>query len=268
MKSRSFIYIVALGLCLGACSSHKSSLAYFSDIDPGMAAAVATTRNEVRIMPDDELYIAVNSVDPEAALPYNVTAPVVADRKNLEENYQRQQTLSYIVDGRGNITMPMIGQLHVEGMTVDSLTQVISERVSRDVVDPIVRVELLNFKVNVLGEVHKAGQFTVHQRDLSVLEALALAGDLTEYGERSKVVVIRNENGKAVYHTLDLSRSDVVSSPYFYLQQNDVVYVTPNKIREANSKYNQHNSYKLSLTSTIVSACSVLASVIIALTLK
>jgi polysaccharide export outer membrane protein len=98
-----------------------------------------------------------------------------------------------------------------------------------------------------------------------VLDALTAAGDLTEYGERTNVLIIREENGKRTAHRLDLTSSDVLTSPYFYLQQNDYVYVTPNKIRQDNSKYNQNNAFKLSVTSTIVSGCSVIASLIIAL---
>lgn len=268
MKSRLFIQAALIAMCFSACSTNKHNLAYFSDINTEIGTAVKSLKSEVRIMPDDELYISVHSVNPEATLPYNLTSPGVADRSSLENQIQRQQTLSYIVDRAGNISMPLIGTLHVEGMTVDSLTSVLTKRVAVDVVDPIVRVELLNFKVNVLGEVHHPGQFTVRSRELSILEALALAGDLTEYGERTKVILIREEDGKVGYHNLDLSRSDIAASPYFYLQQNDVIYATPNKVREANSKYNQHNSYKLSLTSTIVSAFSVIASLVIALTVK
>ena len=103
---------------------------------------------------------------------------------------------------------------------------------------------------------------------ITILDALAKAGDLTEYGERSNVLIIREENGQRTYAHVDLNSSDLLTSPYYYLQQNDYIYVSPNKIKQANSKYNTNNSYKLSVTSTIVSACSVIASLIIALAVK
>ena len=103
---------------------------------------------------------------------------------------------------------------------------------------------------------------------MTVLDALAAAGDLTEYGERSNVLIIREENGERKFAHLDLNSSETLTSPYYYLQQNDYVYVAPNKVRQANSKYNQNNAYKLSVTSTIVSAASVIASLVIALTVK
>ena len=123
----------------------------------------------------------------------------------------------------------------------------------------------MNFNVNVLGEVRNPGRINVETQRFSVLDALAKAGDLTEYGLRDGVIVIREENGQKTYHRLNLNDAAVLSSPYFYLQQNDVVYVEPNKIRRENSKYNQNNAFKLSVISTIVSACSVVVSLIIAL---
>ena len=130
------------------------------------------------------------------------------------------------------------------------------------------RVQLVNFRINVLGEVKNPGAISVKKERYSLLDALADAGDLTEYGERSNVMLIREVDGKRIYHRLNLNNSEVLSSPYFYLQQNDVVYVEPNEIRRENAKYNQNNSYKISVVSTIVSACSVIASLIIALTVK
>lgn len=134
--------------------------------------------------------------------------------------------------------------------------------------DPQVYVQLVNFVVNVAGEVKNPGQIPVKRNRMTILDALSAAGDLTEYGERSNVLIIREENGERKFAHLDLNSSDLLTSPYYYLQQNDYIYVEPNKIREANSKYNQNNSYKLSLTSTIVSAASVIASLVIALTVK
>ena len=108
----------------------------------------------------------------------------------------------------------------------------------------------------------------VTRERFSVLDALSSAGDLTEYGERSNVLLVREENGKRTAHRINLNSSDILTSPYFYVQQNDYIYVTPNKIRQDNSKYNQNNAFKLSVISTIVSACSVVASLVIALAIK
>ena len=119
-----------------------------------------------------------------------------------------------------------------------------------------------------MGEVKNPHRIYVNSERFTLLDALSAAGDLTEYGERGNVLVIREENGQQIYHRLDLADSNIFSSPYFYLQQNDVVYVEPNQIRIDNSKYNQNNAFKLSVISTIVSTASVVASLVIALAVK
>ena len=148
------------------------------------------------------------------------------------------------------------------------MEEIIRARVSANVKDPFVRVELLGFNIDVMGEVKNPQRIYVNSERYTLLDALSAAGDLTEYGERSNVLVIREEDGKQTYHRLNLADSNIFSSPYFYLHQNDVIYVEPNQIRIDNSKYNQNNAYKLSVISTIVSASSVVASLIIALAVK
>jgi len=138
--------------------------------------------------------------------------------------------------------------------------------VARDVKDPYVKVDIVNFTIDVMGEVRMPQRVVAERQHFTVLDALAACNDLTEYGKRDRVFVIRNENGERTYHRLDLTNSEVFSSPYFYLRQNDIVYVEPNQIRIDNSKYNQNNAFKLSVISTVVSSVSVIASLIIALT--
>ncbi len=132
----------------------------------------------------------------------------------------------------------------------------------------MVKVVLVNFHVNVLGEVLEPGVKAVTTERFSLLDALAAAGDLTPYGERTNIMLIREENGKKTIHRFNLNDSKSLESPYFYLCQNDVIYVEPNTIRKDNAKYNQNNSYKLSVISTVVSAASIIASLVIALTVK
>ena len=180
----------------------------------------------------------------------------------------RSKLQTYLVDKQGYINFPVLGKLKVVGKSTDEIKAMLEEQIGKDVENPYVRVQLANFKVNVLGEVNRPGSLSVTTERFSVLDALANAGDLTEYGNRANVLVIREEGGVRQYHRMNLNDAAILSSPYFYLQQNDVVYVEPNKIRQDNSKYNQNNAYKLSVISTIVSACSVVASLIIALAIK
>ena len=176
--------------------------------------------------------------------------------------------MTYVVDTKGDIDFPILGKIHVAGLNCEQLRDLLTERISKDVKDPLVTVTLANFKVVVAGEVNKPGNIPVKGNRVTVLDALSAAGDLTPYGERSNVLVIREENGKRTFAHLDLNSSEVLTSPYYYLQQNDYVYVEPNKIRQANSKYNQDNASKLTVISTVVSACSVIASLVIALAIK
>ncbi|MBR1803816.1 MAG: polysaccharide biosynthesis/export family protein, partial [Muribaculaceae bacterium] len=175
---------------------------------------------------------------------------------------------THVVSKQGDISLPVLGNIHVQGMTTAEAERAISERVSQSVKDPYVQVRLLGFYVNVMGEVKLPQRLTVTRDRFTVLDALAACGDLTEWGKRSGVIVIREQNGTNTYHRLDLADSQLMASPAFYLQQNDVVYVEPNKIKIDNSKYNQNNAFKLSVISTIVSATSVVASLVIALAVK
>lgn len=258
--------LIALGMT-GCASKQRSSLSYFTNLDSIANTTIQTGEYNLRIEPDDELYITVNSLVPEATAAYNMPVNNPATVSSIKMSEQPKQT-TYIVNKEGNIIMPVLGTLHVEGMTTLQLAQKITELVKRDVEDPLVKVELLNFRINVLGEVAHPGSRTITRQRYSILDAIADAGDLTPYGERDRVVLIREENGKRMYHTFNLNDVATLSSPYFYLQQNDVIYVEPNGIRKDNAKYNQNNAFKISVISTVVSACSVVASLVIALAVK
>lgn len=223
---------------------------------------------QVKIMADDELLITVTSLVPSAAKDYNLPLVNPAGRGEDIVLSQQPSQQTYIVTKEGDIMMPILGKVHVAGLTTQQLTAQLEKRISEDVENPIVRVQLLSFRINVLGEVKEPGSQKVDRERYTLLDALAGAGDLTEYGERENVLLIREENGKMIYHHFNLNSSKALESPYFYLKQNDVIYVEPNEIRKDNSKYNQYNAYKISVTSTIVSACSVIASLVIALTVK
>lgn len=263
---------------LSSCATNKAALPYFSDIEAMSAEGVDAGDYLTKIKPDDELLITVNSVDPAAAAPFNlpfynpgnvnVAGSTDYTRGSLSSMSTGTQLQTYNVDTEGYIEFPEVGRLHVAGMDVEQLQKLLTERLSEYLEKPIVTVRIANFDVVVAGEVLKPGKIRVNRNRYSVLDALGDAGDLTPYGERSNVLLIREENGKRVYHRLNLNSTDVLSSPYFYMQQNDYVYVEPNKVRQDNSKYNQNNAYKLSVISTVVSASSVVASLVIALAIK
>lgn len=263
------LLMVMLIVMFSSCSSApKSSLVYFEDVHASDSiGGYPVNSYELQIQPGDELVISVSSVQPEATLSYNLPLSNPATISTLKNTSQaRQQT--YLVSSKGDITLPVIGKLHVAGLSVSQLTDKITELVSRDVVDPVVMVRLVNFKVNVMGEVKEPKQIEVDGERMSILDALAAAGDLTVYGNRENVLLIREEDGVRKYYHINLNDSKLLESPQFYLQQNDVIVVSPNQIQQSNSRYNQFNAYKLSVISTVVSAASVIASLVIALTIK
>lgn len=264
MKSIYLVVSLMLACLLGTACSTTESLVYFENADGTLAEGIGSNKYGVKIVPDDELKIVVTSQQPEATAVYNLPLANYADRSRLE-NTTTQSLQTYVVDKKGCIVMPVLGKIQVEGKTTDEIVTIIQDLVAKDVTDPYVSVKLHTFKVNVLGEVQKPGTVEVKTERFSILDALAVANDMTEYGRRDNVLLIREEDGVKKYVRLNLNDMKVLESPYFYLQQNDVVYVEPNNIRRANSKYNQHNAFKLSVISTIVSACSVIASLVIAL---
>lgn len=258
--------VVAAALATG-CSSHKTVLPYFTDLHSVQEGTLDSIPYAPEIKPDDELFITVTSSAQEATAFYNLPLNNPARKSDIAQmSSPSQQT--YIVDSKGDIEFPILGTLHVAGMTVEQLQQELTDRIRKDVSDAMVRVELINFTVVVAGEVNSPRTILVNRNRFSILDALSNAGDLTPYGERSNVLLIREENGKRVFTHLDLNSSDILTSPYFYLRQNDYIYVEPNKIRQDNAKYNQDNAFKLSVISTVVSAASVVASLIIALAIK
>lgn len=259
--------MAALCFAAASCAGTKTVLPYFTDITDVQSGQLEDMTYLPVIQPDDELFITVNSESPEATAIYN--QPVVNPGSNaLFDSPQTPRSLTYRVDSSGDIHFPVIGTIHVAGLTVEGVREYLLGRISASVKNPEVTVVMTNFNVVIAGEVKTPCRITVTDNRYSILDALAQAGDMTEYGERSNVLIIREENGKRHYAHLNLNSAESLNSPYYYLQPNDYIYVSPNKIRQANSKYNQNNAFKLSVISTVVSAASVIASLVIALTIK
>lgn len=267
MKIHTLVLLMAACLAFTGCSSSKTTLPYFSDIPEVAAGSLPEMDFMPVIQPDDELAISITSTNPSLTAMYNAPETNPATRSSMGVSSQTR-AITYIVDSEGDIILPVLGKIHVAGKNIEQVQQQLTEIVSRTVEDPHVYVSMASFTVHVGGEVKEPQTLNVPRNRFTILEALAAAGDMTEFGERSNVLIIRENNGKREYARLDLNKSDVLTSPYYYLQPNDYIYVSPNKVRQENSKYNQNNGYKLSIISTVVSAASVIASLVIALTVK
>lgn len=264
----TFFILCALSLFSVSCSSSKDNLTYFKNIDNvAVNQGIGDNNYVIRIVPDDELKIVVTSQVPEATAPYNLPLANYATATALSAS-ATPAIQTYTVDKKGYIVMPVIGKIKVAGKTTDEISEEIKRLVEKDVMDPYVVVKFCGFRVNVLGEVKGPGAKRVTKERYSILDAIADAGDLTAYGKRDNILLIREIDGVKKQVRLDLNDAKLLESPYFYLQQNDIIYVEPNKIKIDNSKYNQNNAFKMSVVSTIVSAASVIASLLIALTVK
>ena len=250
------LFFILTALFVVGCASPEKVL-YLQDVDSFKQHEIEDVY-EVRLHKDDLLAIMVNSRDPELALPFNMPLVTYQLGTNLGSAGQ-QRVLGYLVDSEGYIDFPILGKLKVDGLTRLQLTELIKHKlIEEDLIkDPIVTVQLLNYKISVMGEVARPGSFTITSDRVTLLEALSMAGDLTIYGRRDRVAVIRETEGKrtVLYH--DLRSVDLFSSPCYYLQQNDIVYVEPNRAKIGQSEINQNNSVGVWL-----SAISVLTSVV------
>ncbi len=220
---------------------------------------------DAKIMPKDLLSITVNTTDPQAAAPFNLTVQTPLNAALTNINTTTQPTLQqYLVNNSGEIDFPVIGTLRVGGLTKNEAESLIRERLRPYLKEaPIVTVRMANYKISVLGEVARPGSFTIGNEKVNVLEALAMAGDMTIYGVRDNVKLIReDESGKRKIINLDLNNAGIVTSPYYYLKQNDILYVTPNETKAKNSDIGNSTTLWVSSISILVSIAGLLVNIL------
>lgn len=257
------IYLLAMvAMLLASCSSPKN-VAYIQNSD-----SIDYSRSEVlydaRIMPKDILTITVNTVNPEASEPFNL---FVSSELSANRSVGGQRSLqTYLVDNKGCIEFPVIGTIKVGGLTKSACEKLIHDKIQRFMnaeENPIVTVRMSNYKISVLGEVNRPGMFTVSNEKINIFEALAQAGDLTIYGVRDRVKLIReDEKGHKDVYTLNLNDAEIINSPYYYLQQNDVIYVEPNKVKAKNSAIGQSTTIWISIAGALVSLASLVVNIL------
>lgn len=233
-KGAKWIGMVIGILFLASCSSSKE-IVYFQDIDQMQPKAFAA-EYEAIIKKDDKLAIVVSGPDKTVTAPYNLTLGEMSTTSgSVSSTNPENATLSYLVDPQGNIEFPILGTIHVEGMTRNELTEYLTERIGQDVKNPVVYVAFKNYKITVLGEVRTPGTFVMDSEKISILQALGRAGDLTLTAKRDGIILLREVGGRQEHFTIDLRDSEILDSPYFYLQQNDVLYIPPSAARVANA---------------------------------
>lgn len=257
-----FLSIIGTGL-LSSCGTSKD-VVYFQDMKPGETEITLPEVQAITVQPEDKISIIVNSRDPQLTDLFNL--PVVSRqlgqslRTNGASTGTSQGISGYTVNADGDIDFPVIGKIHVAGMKREEIARFIKDKlISENLVkDPVVTVEFMNLCVSVLGEVNNPGRFSIDRDRLTVLDALSMAGDLTIYGNRYKVLVMRQEGDTQRVYGINLTSGEhVYSSPVYYLQQNDVVYVEPNSVKARQSTVNGNNvrstSFWISLASLLTS---------------
>ena len=239
----------------------KRSLTYLRDVTPESADSINKSfvpSAEITIKPADALTIFVSALDPDAVAPYNLPTVTFNDPTSTVVR-TTPMLLTYRVDEEGYIEMPVLGKLHVAGLVRAEAENLIKSALEKQVLNPMVQVNLVSAKVSVLGEVAHPGTVSISNGRLTVLEALAAAGDMTPYGRRDNLLITREVNGKMEFARLDLTKDNLLTSPYYYLQQNDVIYVSPNGVRAVNSA---NVSLWLSTVSTLASAATVIVTIL------
>ena len=260
---RLSILLALLVVSAASCSTYKK-INYIQDAQLDTALTMIANQG-ILIQPMDMISIVVSSRDPELARIYNL--PVVTYQAGSESSVSNfnQRLIGYSVDNDGNIQFPELGTIHVAGLNRWQLAELIREKLSSLVKDAVVTVQFMNFKISVTGEVTSPGVFDISGDKITIFEAISLARNLTIYGRRDGVYVLREQNGSRTIYQVDLRTVDMFNSPAYYLQQNDVVYVEPNKVRAGQSTINENNLKSVSLWVSIGSFLSTLATLFISL---
>lgn len=228
-----------------SCASRKD-IVYFQDAS-NYETLVSDNSHNNKYKIDDVISINVSTLDPQASLPFNLF-------KGAEEGGFRPEQLDYIIDKNGEIDFPVLGAVKIVGLSPEETKELLTTKLTTYLKDPIINIRLKNFTVSVLGEVSRPGTYPVNGEQITVLEALGLAGDLTIKGKRDNVMVIRDFNGTKVYTRINLTLKESLNSPVYYLTQNDIVYVEPNKSAVTNSALDNRASIWVSIASVLITS--------------
>lgn len=225
LHTRNSFLLLLLTFFLFSCGSRKK-IVYLQDIDNAKNYDASVTY-EPKLQPDDLLSIIISAENPEITVPFNLPAI----QGNYEVNNNQNGIKTYLIDNQGNIDFPVVGQIGLGGLTRTEAHAKITKLVSEYIKNPGVNLRILNYKVSVIGEVVKPGTYTIPSERITVLEALTMAGDLSIYGKRENILVIHEADGKKTYTRVDITKADVLNSPAYYLAQNDIVVVEPNRTK-------------------------------------
>ncbi|MBV2223231.1 MAG: polysaccharide biosynthesis/export family protein [Cloacibacterium sp.] len=258
MKKNVFIAICSIVfIFLNSCTS-KKKLDYLQNIE-SVALEASVKNAKSTIQPNDQLVILVTAKDMDVVKPFNqnFSSGQILQYSIPSNNAPAQSQTStsgptYIVDSQGNIEFPVIGKINTENKSTEELRDVLKKEISKYVLNPQVSVKNTNYKITVLGEVNRPGTYNIPEAQTTVLEVLGLAGDLTIYGNREDILVLRNIDGTMTKERINLTKADFINSPYFYLKQNDVIIVSPNETKQKTSRLDPNTGIYISVASIVV----------------
>ena len=249
MRIRILVSMVVMSVAMVFSScSHTKELAYVSDAERNSAQAIINAYTS-SIHSGDRLYIYVSSQTPESVIPFN------EETNKGNEGFSDGRTVGYFVSEDGYITFPVLGKIKAEGISRDSLAHEIEHRLLSEgqVTDPIVEVKMMNFRVAVIGEVQSPQELHLESERLTIFEALAMCGDITMDGKRTNVGVVRETDGVVTVGEIDLTSKEVFSSPYYYLRQNDIVYIEPTRKKKRTATRNPNIPSYIALSVSVLS---------------
>lgn len=268
MNRISFLLMLLVVTMLSACRAPQIS--YYQDAENGASMALPEN-GTVKLRPMDEVVVVVNAKDPEYVnmlnLPYTA-ARVGASSTNSRVTAQSQGVMSYKVDSKGYVDFPLLGKVKAAGLSREEFAAEIKKQLLQHKIvddDPlVVTVDFVNLNISVLGEVKNPGRYNITKDKVTILEAISMAGDLSIYGERDNIVVMREEDGKQKTYIVDLtSAGKVLNSPVFYMQQNDIVYVKPNSVRQRQATVSGNTVYTPSFWISVASLLTTITALII-----
>lgn len=263
MNLKYYLFAIFCGV-MCACSTPKD-VVYFQGVDtltPEQLSQMSQTYS-TKITDDDLLSITVAAWDPASVTPFN--PPVFAYSTEGDQPLLASQSMyTYLVDKDGDINFPILGKIHVAGLTRRELADKMEQMISKYVENPLVNIQLLNFKVTMMGEFNRPGSYTVKNDRVTILDVIGMAGDLPLTANRKNLLIIRENDGKKEIHRLDITDPAIFASPCFYLKQNDVVYAEPIRTK-VRARTNSDRQFTISLFTTILSSVSVIVAMVLSL---
>ena len=252
------IALFFLPLLIISCTSRKDII-YYQNIDE-LSTNARENSYEIKIQPDDLLSIIVSAEDPEIAAPFNLQSVSLQSVKRLDLVNTQSTMQLYLVDAQGNINFPVLGKLKVSGLTRTEILNVFRTKIGAYIKNPIINIRIANFKISVQGEVTLPGTYDVPSERITLIEALSMAKDLTIYGKRNNILIIREIDGVKSFNRIDITKADFINSPFYYLAQNDVVYVEPNKSKVNGAAVGPNTGVIISITSILITLITLIVT--------